>query len=77
MQYSPEKNLLQGRPIQAQLFPNHDSHESNPFAVEAIINADQVRSELEDEGSIFRSTMDSETIVHLVREFARSMLPSC
>jgi amidophosphoribosyltransferase len=31
-----------------------------------IINAQQLRNELEDSGSIFRSTMDSEVIIHLM-----------
>jgi len=31
-----------------------------------LVNADQVRHELEEEGSIFRSTMDTEAILHLI-----------
>lgn len=31
-----------------------------------LVNADLVRQRLEDEGSIFRSTMDSEVIIHLI-----------
>jgi amidophosphoribosyltransferase len=31
-----------------------------------LVNADQIRQRLEEEGSIFRSTMDSEVIIHLI-----------
>ncbi len=31
-----------------------------------LINADQVKEQLENEGSIFRSSMDSEVIIHLI-----------
>jgi amidophosphoribosyltransferase len=39
-----------------------------------LVNADQVRRELESDGSIFRSTMDSEVIVHLIARSDRDKL---
>ncbi len=38
-----------------------------------IVNAQQIKEQLEEEGSIFQSTVDSEVIVHLI---ARSKKPS-
>ncbi|MFQ5893416.1 MAG: amidophosphoribosyltransferase, partial [Nitrospinota bacterium] len=39
-----------------------------------LVNADQLRHELEAGGSIFRSTMDSEVIVHLIARSDREHL---
>ena len=39
-----------------------------------LINADAVRSELEREGSIFRSTMDSEVVIHLIAKSRKQRL---
>ena len=39
-----------------------------------LVNADQLRKELEGGGSIFRSTMDSEVIVHLIARSDREQL---
>lgn len=39
-----------------------------------LVNADQLRKELESGGSIFRSTMDSEVIVHLIARSDRDNL---
>ena len=38
-----------------------------------LVNADEIRRQLENEGSIFRSTSDSEVILHLI---ARSQKPT-
>lgn len=40
-----------------------------------LVNADVLRKELEGAGSIFRSTMDSEVIVHLIARSDRDNLP--
>jgi len=37
-----------------------------------LVNADLIRSNLEQEGSIFRSTMDSEVIIHLIAKSRKS-----
>ncbi|HEB71638.1 MAG TPA: amidophosphoribosyltransferase [Nitrospirae bacterium] len=37
-----------------------------------LVNADVVRQRLEEEGSIFRSTMDSEVIIHLIAKSKKS-----
>jgi amidophosphoribosyltransferase len=39
-----------------------------------LVNADRLRKELEGHGSIFRSTMDSEVIVHLIARSDRERL---
>ncbi len=39
-----------------------------------LINADGIRGELEREGSIFRSTMDSEVIIHLIAKSRKARL---
>ena len=39
-----------------------------------LVNADKLRRELEAGGSIFRSTMDSEVIVHLIARSERELL---
>lgn len=36
-----------------------------------LVNAAQLRSRLEEKGSIFRSTMDSEIVLHLIAHFIR------
>lgn len=38
-----------------------------------LINAQELREELESGGSIFQSTMDTEIIVHLLTKFAKSL----
>ena len=49
--------------------PIHISYAGGPLALAHngnLINGDALRLSLEEEGSIFRSTMDSEVIVHLI-----------
>jgi amidophosphoribosyltransferase len=36
-----------------------------------LVNASQIRSELEDRGSIFQTSMDTEVVLHLVAKFLR------
>ncbi|MCK4794358.1 MAG: amidophosphoribosyltransferase, partial [Desulfobacteraceae bacterium] len=39
-----------------------------------LVNARQIRSELEDKGSIFQTTMDTEVVLHLTAKFIRKGL---
>jgi len=38
-----------------------------------LVNAKELRDELESSGSIFRSTMDTEIIVHLLTKYSKSL----
>jgi amidophosphoribosyltransferase len=42
-----------------------------------LVNAPQIRKELEEQGSIFQSTMDTEVIVHLVARSRKATLREC
>ena len=57
--------------VNAQPFSIHHSGKSLAIAHNGnLVNARQIRSEMEDRGSIFQTSMDSEVVLHLV---ARSM----
>jgi len=61
--------------VNAQPFMVHFSGRSLAIAHNGnLVNAQIIRSDLEDNGSIFQTTMDSEVVLHLIAKYLRAGL---